>query len=150
MPSRFVDELPEAHVEVVEPKSPFGGAYQNFGGAFGRSPYGRSRFDERGRRLPERATTRPAGSAPRSGQGAASARAKTWSPSDQRKARGPLTSRASSSPPRASAPRYKRGERVFHQKFGYGTVTEVDGNKLTIEFDKAGRKRVVDSFVDRV
>ena len=38
---------------------------------------------------------------------------------------------------------------MFHQKFGYGTVAEVDGNKLTIEFDKAGRKRVVDSFVDR-
>ena len=49
----------------------------------------------------------------------------------------------------ASSAGYKRGERVFHQKFGYGTVAEVDGNKLTIEFDKAGRKRVVDSFVDR-
>ncbi|MFA5902267.1 MAG: UvrD-helicase domain-containing protein, partial [Hyphomicrobium sp.] len=32
LPSRFVDELPEAHVEVAEPKMPFGGAYQNFGG----------------------------------------------------------------------------------------------------------------------
>jgi DNA helicase-2/ATP-dependent DNA helicase PcrA len=38
---------------------------------------------------------------------------------------------------------------VFHQKFGYGQVAEVDGNKLTIDFDKAGRKRVVDSFVAR-
>ena len=37
----------------------------------------------------------------------------------------------------------------MHQKFGAGTVTDVDGNKLTIEFDEAGRKRVVDSFVDR-
>ena len=37
----------------------------------------------------------------------------------------------------------------MHQKFGVGTVTDVDGNKLTIEFDEAGRKRVVDSFVDR-
>ncbi len=44
---------------------------------------------------------------------------------------------------------YKRGERVLHQKFGAGTITDVDGNKLTIEFDEAGRKRVVDSFVDR-
>jgi DNA helicase-2/ATP-dependent DNA helicase PcrA len=41
------------------------------------------------------------------------------------------------------------GERVFHQKFGYGLVVEVDGNKLTIDFEKAGRKRVVDSFVER-
>jgi DNA helicase-2/ATP-dependent DNA helicase PcrA len=42
------------------------------------------------------------------------------------------------------------GERVFHQKFGNGNVTAVDGNKLTIAFDKAGEKRVVDSFVERV
>ena len=46
LPSRFVDELPEAHVEVAEPKMPFGGAYQNFGGTFGRGGYGRSRFDD--------------------------------------------------------------------------------------------------------
>ncbi len=42
------------------------------------------------------------------------------------------------------------GERVFHLKFGNGNVTAVDGNKLTIHFDKAGEKRVVDSFVERV
>jgi DNA helicase-2/ATP-dependent DNA helicase PcrA len=44
---------------------------------------------------------------------------------------------------------YEVGDRVFHQKFGYGRVTLVDGNKLTIDFDKAGEKRVVDSFVER-
>jgi DNA helicase-2/ATP-dependent DNA helicase PcrA len=42
------------------------------------------------------------------------------------------------------------GDRVFHLKFGNGNVTAVDGNKLTIGFDKAGEKRVVDSFVERV
>jgi DNA helicase-2/ATP-dependent DNA helicase PcrA len=42
------------------------------------------------------------------------------------------------------------GDRVFHQKFGNGNVVAVDGNKLTIKFDKAGEKRVVDSFVERV
>ena len=42
------------------------------------------------------------------------------------------------------------GERVFHLKFGNGNVVAVDGNKLTIHFDKAGEKRVVDSFVERV
>jgi DNA helicase-2/ATP-dependent DNA helicase PcrA len=42
------------------------------------------------------------------------------------------------------------GDRVFHQKFGNGNVTAIDGNKLTIAFDKAGEKRVVDSFVERV
>ena len=42
------------------------------------------------------------------------------------------------------------GDRVFHIKFGNGNVVAVDGNKLTIAFDKAGEKRVVDSFVERV
>jgi DNA helicase-2/ATP-dependent DNA helicase PcrA len=39
--------------------------------------------------------------------------------------------------------------RVFHQKFGYGRVTQIDGNKLTVDFDKAGQKKVVDSFVEK-
>ena len=45
---------------------------------------------------------------------------------------------------------FAAGDRVFHQKFGNGNVVAVDGNKLTIAFDKAGEKRVVDSFVERV
>jgi DNA helicase II / ATP-dependent DNA helicase PcrA len=39
------------------------------------------------------------------------------------------------------------GQRVFHSKFGYGTVAEIEGNKLEIDFEHAGRKRVLDSFV---
>lgn len=39
------------------------------------------------------------------------------------------------------------GDRVFHQKFGHGRVCAVDGNKLEVDFDKAGRKKVIDSFV---
>ncbi len=39
------------------------------------------------------------------------------------------------------------GQRVFHSKFGYGIVAEIEGNKLEIDFEKAGRKRVLDSFV---
>jgi DNA helicase-2/ATP-dependent DNA helicase PcrA len=45
---------------------------------------------------------------------------------------------------------FSPSDRVFHQKFGNGNVVAVDGNKLTIAFDKAGEKRVVDSFVERV
>ena len=40
------------------------------------------------------------------------------------------------------------GQRVFHGKFGYGTIEAIEGNKLEIEFEKAGRKRVLDSFVN--
>ena len=39
------------------------------------------------------------------------------------------------------------GQRVFHQKFGYGMIAEIEGNKLEIDFEHAGRKRVMDSFV---
>jgi len=41
----------------------------------------------------------------------------------------------------------ERGQRVFHQKFGYGVIAEIEGNKLEIDFEQAGRKRVMDSFV---
>jgi DNA helicase-2/ATP-dependent DNA helicase PcrA len=42
------------------------------------------------------------------------------------------------------------GDRVFHQKFGYGSISEVEGNKLAIHFDVAGDKKVMDAFVERV
>jgi DNA helicase-2/ATP-dependent DNA helicase PcrA len=42
------------------------------------------------------------------------------------------------------------GNRVFHQKFGYGTVTEVEANKLAIHFDVAGDKKVMDAYVEHV
>ena len=37
---------------------------------------------------------------------------------------------------------------LFHQTFGYGTVEQIEGNKLEIEFEQAGRKRVMDTFVE--
>ena len=43
----------------------------------------------------------------------------------------------------------KTGERVFHQKFGMGTIDAVEADKLEILFDKAGLKKVVASFVSR-
>jgi DNA helicase-2/ATP-dependent DNA helicase PcrA len=48
-----------------------------------------------------------------------------------------------------AAETFRRGERVFHQKFGYGRVTALDGNKLTVNFDKAGEKRVIASYLAR-
>ena len=38
---------------------------------------------------------------------------------------------------------------MFHIKFGYGKVTAVEGNKLTVSFEQAGEKKVIDSFVER-
>ena len=43
---------------------------------------------------------------------------------------------------------FAAGERIFHQKFGYGRIVAVDGEKLQIEFEKAGTKKVMSSFVE--
>ena len=136
IPSRFVDELPETHVDVLESQSPYGGMPQSFG--YGNS-YGASRFDK--------AATEPFTS---SYQTPGWQRAQKWaSGGDKKTPRGPVTLEgelvAASS---ASVPNIKIGTRVRHEKFGDGTVTIVDGNKLTIAFDDGEPKRVVASFVD--
>ncbi|MBZ8135212.1 ATP-dependent helicase [Afifella sp. IM 167] len=136
LPSRFVDDLPQDHVEVAEPAS-YGGYGSSYGG-YGGGAYGASRFDEAfgsAYRTPgwQRAQTNRGRADPRNRTG-----------------RGPLTLEgelvAKSVIGGASA--YSVGERVFHQKFGYGTIFTIDGNKLTVDFEKSGRKRVVDSFVE--
>ena len=53
-----------------------------------------------------------------------------------------MRSRATDAPSAFAA-----GARVFHVKFGNGSVVAVDGAKLTVDFDRAGRKMVLDSFV---
>ena len=50
-------------------------------------------------------------------------------------------------PAARSGARYSAGARVFHQKFGYGEVIAADGDKLDIDFDKAGTKKVMAGFV---
>ena len=87
------------------------------------------------------ATTRPAGVARRrsSASGARRARAGLGLPARFSKAQS--TDRA------AAASGFHAGSRVFHNKFGPGAVVAVDGPKLTVDFDKAGRKLVMDSFV---
>ncbi len=69
-----------------------------------------------------------------------------WNARPMRKAEAPATGFK----PVSKGGGMSRGDRVFHQKFGYGTVLAVDGNKLDIAFDKAGQKKVVDVFVSPV
>jgi len=132
IPSRFLDELPEADVDVVEAPATFGGG---MGGS-----YGPSRFDNA---QPFSSTYATPGWRRAQERGGATA-----SPGPGARRGGPMTIEgelvASSS---AKSAGFSRGARVFHQKFGNGTVVEVDGNKLTVSFDKAGEKRVLDGFV---
>ncbi|HEY1145438.1 MAG TPA: DNA helicase II, partial [Allosphingosinicella sp.] len=134
IPSRFVGELPDDHVEHETTMS--GGEslwranwseradpFADVGRGTGRGPgWQRAAFSPAplsGRGVGERGYTRP-----------------------------PLEARASAvslgNPGRTDI---SLGQRVFHSKFGYGTVAEIEGNKLEIDFEHAGRKRVLDSFV---
>ena len=125
-------------MDVAEVKSPFGGAYQNFGGGNFSNPYGKSRFD-----------------AQQPSAFASTYETPGWQRAQRHQAsgapltRGPVTIDATPTASSSEPSNYDVGDRVFHQKFGPGRVTGVDGNKLTIDFERAGRKRVVDSFVAR-
>ncbi len=136
IPSRFLDELPEPDVEVGEAPATFSGAY---GGG-----YGRNRFDQ----------MQPfaASSYSTPGWQRAQASREDAGRADPARRRGPLVIEgelvARSTSDAAQSP-YPVGTRVFHQKFGYGRVRDVEGNKLTIDFDKAGQKRVLDGFVEQ-
>jgi DNA helicase-2/ATP-dependent DNA helicase PcrA len=167
VPSRFLDELPEADIEVTDSKGGFGG----YGG------YGASRFDETtafgssyqtpGWQRAQRARTRgpvtsdsyedisqdidedvappPAEPHPAGSLGPAKSRTGPRAPLR----RGPLTIEGELvAKSTGTVSTFAVGDRVFHIKFGNGNVVVVDGNKLTIQFDKAGEKRVVDSFVE--
>ena len=130
IPSRFIDELPVAHVEVAEDRG--------FHGSYGQSRFDSAEtlfasgfYETPGWQRAQR--NRPPGSTPSSPR-----------------AREPITIDgtlvAASTVEGAGL---SVGMRVFHQKFGYGRIAQVDGNKLTVDFDKAGQKKVVDSFVER-
>jgi DNA helicase II / ATP-dependent DNA helicase PcrA len=128
LPSRFVDELPEAHVEVL---SETGYGAQRGAAAFPNA------YDARPARAFSSGYSSPGWkrAQDRMGQGAAN--------------RAPLIDGearviATSAPGDA---KFALGQRVFHDKFGYGRVQAVEGAKLTVDFEKAGEKRVIDSFV---
>jgi DNA helicase-2/ATP-dependent DNA helicase PcrA len=131
IPSRFLDELPEDHVEVIEAPATYSSAY---GGG-----YGRSRFDGL---APFSSTYATPGW--QRAQARASAQAEPLMRRGPKVIEGELV--AKSTGPTSSS--FAVGTRVFHQKFGYGRVADVEGNKLTIDFDKAGQKHVLDGFVE--
>jgi DNA helicase-2/ATP-dependent DNA helicase PcrA len=127
LPSRFIKEIPETHVDATVDEGFYGG-YTGFRDNQNAADFG-STYDSPGWKRAR---------ANRAAQGSMRTRpplieAQAWS--------------VQTSDPGAS--QYARDDRVFHQKFGYGRVRYVEGNKLTVEFDKAGEKRVIDQFVSR-
>ncbi|MBG6145018.1 DNA helicase-2/ATP-dependent DNA helicase PcrA [Labrenzia sp. EL_142] len=144
VPSRFLDELPADHVEIAEPSSNYGGYA---GGGYGPSrfdtndPFERGSYSTPGWQRAQRAKKSSDGFS-EGGRGYQSARMKRQGPLT---IEGELVAKSVSETPSA----YSLGERVFHIKFGYGAITAIEGNKLTVDFEKAGVKKVIDSFVER-
>ncbi|WP_137137154.1 UvrD-helicase domain-containing protein [Rhizobium sp. FKY42] len=148
MPSRFLDELPPMHVDVAESDSSYGG--------YGRGGYGQSRFDKvdpfansystpgwkRAQANKSEATrdnwgSRSGHAVERIGYGESGPRGRTID--------GELVAKSVADTPS----KFRVGDRVFHIKFGNGSIASIEGNKLTIDFDKAGQKRVLDGFVEK-
>lgn len=148
MPSRFLDELPPIHVDVAESESSYGG--------YGRGGYGQSRFDKadpfansystpgwkRAQANKSESTrdnwgSRSGHAVERIGYGESGPRGRTID--------GELVAKSVADTPS----KFRVGDRVFHIKFGNGNISNIEGNKLTIDFDKAGQKRVLDGFVDK-
>lgn len=135
LPSRFIDELPADHVDVRTAPALYGGGFGAAAPSFGAPGLGD--FD------------------PSPAFDARVASADSYDSPGWRRMQGRSAERGFSAP-RAARPitiegeamsAYGRGDRVFHQKFGYGEVVATEGNKLVIEFDHAGEKHIVATWV---
>ncbi|WP_293576856.1 ATP-dependent helicase [Phaeobacter sp.] len=133
LPSRFIDELPEEHVDVLTPPGLYGGGYgaaapasSSFGGGSGRASIEERMAAVDGYNSPgwKRMQTRVG----------------------ERGLSQPRESRSSVIDITATSS-FMEGERVFHQKFGYGAIIGIEGDKLEVDFEKAGVKKVVAKFV---
>jgi DNA helicase II / ATP-dependent DNA helicase PcrA len=162
IPSRFLDELPVADVEVTESRGSFSG-YGNIGASrFDEMTHFNSGYFTPGWQRAQKQKERRGGfdedaespfvveemtedaifRSRRNGVRKRAPRGRTLLPLTLE---GELVAKST-----GTISDYTVGDRVFHQKFGNGNITAIDGNKLIVAFDRAGEKRVVDSFVQRV
>ena len=128
LPSRFIDELPQKHVEVLTPPGLYGGGY-------GAAAPG---FEGVTSTIDQKVAQANVYNSP--GWQRMQARAGNRPVSQPRETRSQVIDLEAVSA-------YTVGDRVFHQKFGYGAVTGIEGDKLDIDFEKAGSKKVVAKFV---
>ncbi len=126
MPSRFIDELPEEHVEVLTPPGLYGGGY------------GAAATTGRTSSLHDKAAEANVYNSP--GWKRLQANSQRRPVSQPQEARRTVIDLEATS-------KFETGERVFHQKFGYGAIVGIEGDKLEIAFEKAGTKKVVASFI---
>ena len=135
LPSRFIDELPAEHVDVLTPPGLYGGGYGAAGMAENASPVTQSMV---GSDIFERASKADVYNSP------------GWKRLQERSAQRGMRQPSQSKHitiDLAAISTFSLGDRVFHQKFGYGEVLSIEGDKLDIEFDKAGSKKVVAQYI---
>ena len=135
LPSRFIDELPPEHVDVLTPPGLYGGGYRAAGMAANASPATQSMV---GSDIFDRASKADVYNSP--------GWKRLQERSAQRSMRQPSESKHMTIDLTAIS-EFSLGDRVFHQKFGYGEVLSIEGDKLDIEFDKAGPKKVVAQYI---
>ncbi|QAX30255.1 ATP-dependent helicase [Leisingera sp. NJS204] len=136
LPSRFIDELPEEHVEVLTPPGLYGGGYGAAapGGTMGSTMGGgqvRATIEEKMAQADGYNSPGWKRMQARAGERGMS------QPKENKHQVIDLTATSS----------FTLGERVFHQKFGYGAITGIEGDKLEVDFEKAGIKKVVARFI---
>ncbi len=119
MPSRFIDELPEDHVEVLTPPGLYGGGQPTA-------------------TIETRAAEANVYNSP--GWKRMQARQGQYGMSQPKESRNTVIDAT-------AIASFTLGERVFHQKFGYGAVIGIEGDKVEVDFDKAGVKKVVSRFL---
>jgi DNA helicase-2/ATP-dependent DNA helicase PcrA len=137
LPSRFIAELPQAHIDNVATEGFYGnysGGFRDNAPAWERTGFSGT-YDSPGWRRAQAARNAGATETMRPGMREPGAvidgKAKIVATGE------------------GGASAFASGVRVFHQKFGYGRVVAVEGNKLLVDFEKAGSKRVMDGFVTK-
>jgi DNA helicase-2/ATP-dependent DNA helicase PcrA len=167
IPSRFLDELPAHNVEITESKggSGWGGSsgygpsrfdnVESFGSSYSTPGWQRAQANRARNQNGGRGGGQAGGGFNESQSPFSGSRSDAFSRGDahggSRSKRGPMTIEGELiAKSTGTTSEFTLADRVFHQKFGYGQVVKIDGNKLTIAFEKAGEKKVVDSFVERV
>ena len=135
LPSRFIDELPSEHVDVLTPPGLYGGGYGAAGMAANASPATQSMV---GSDIFDRVSKADVYNSP--------GWKRLQERGAQRSMRQPSESKHMTIDLTAIS-EFTLGDRVFHQKFGYGEVLGIEGDKLDIEFDKAGPKKVVAQYI---
>ena len=145
IPSRFIDELPEEHVEIVAEASSHGN--------YNRSNFTQpktgftSTYDTPGWQRAKRKAEQQSEMRPMPG---------AYKPKNDLIIDVEFTETPAgdmddlfSDGCETNDTGFETGERVFHQKFGYGKIAGIDGNNLVIDFDHSGRKKVVSSFIEK-